>query len=72
MDPFKKSYSFYETQNNDDEYGFSKNSITQSHSFSYGCNNDSFQDFSQFKSSLNEASKQEPIKEEEGIKSFLK
>ncbi len=66
MDPSKKSQSFYDHASIDDEYAVAKTGLYQSHTFSCGLNNrDSFHDFSEFKSSIDQISKQETIKEEE-------
>lgn len=65
VDQFQKSYSFYDTINEDDKYTTSRPSINSSHSFAFGSNNyDTFHGFSGFKSSINRFGRQDPIKEE--------
>ena len=51
---------------NEDDFSGTKPSMNPSQSFSFGCNSvDSFQDFSEFKSSINSIGKPESIKEED-------
>ena len=65
MDQFKKSYSFQDNQNENDEYNISKSGLYQSQTFSCGLNTyDSFQNFSEIKSSIDQVTKQETIQEE--------
>ena len=69
MDPFKRAQSFNEQDYN--QYATPKPTLNYSQSFTYGSHSgDAFQDFSAFKSTINQISKLDTIKEEyQGISS---
>jgi hypothetical protein len=65
VEQFQKSFSYYDKTNGEDEFLASKPTMNNSQSFAFGTNNyDSFHDFSDLKSTINQFVKQDPIKEE--------
>ena len=65
MDPYNKSKSFYELESSDYDSFSSKPILNASHSFAYGSyTRDSFHDFSEFKTSIEETTKINSIQEE--------
>jgi hypothetical protein len=70
MDSLKKSqtFCFDASADNSVDYSVNKSGLYQSQSFAFGYNGaSSFNDFSELKSSINQVSYQETIKEETSI-----